>query len=161
MFLRSTTVLCLICAFVSSGFGQASTGVGVDADLRLFTMVAALNAAGFDVELGSQYHPARAAVRKFADGLDPDLKRRLKQFYDSHKAGQPDEAQLAKYVSLALVLNGAPDFKPAFREEALPPDAREVIGFLDLLREFYQKARITQRWVEFRPQYEDEMNRLA
>src|SRR5215467_8631319 len=117
MFLRSTTVLCLICAFVSSGFGQASTGVGVDANLRLFTTLAALNAAGFDVELGSQYHPARAAVRKFADNLDPDLKSRLKQFYDSHKNGQPDELQLAKYISLALVLTDPPQMKLAFREE--------------------------------------------
>ena len=161
MFLRFTAVFCLFFAFVANAFGQTSSGVGVDSDMRLFTMLAALNSAGFDVELGSQYHPARAAIRKIADGLDPDLKGRLKQFYDSHKAGQPDEAQLAKYISLALVLTGPPELKPAYREEALPPDARQVLGFLDLLREFYQKARITQRWVELRPQYEDEMNRVG
>jgi hypothetical protein len=59
------------------------------------------------------------------------------------------------------VLTGPPELKPAYREEALPPDARQVLGFLDLLREFYQKARITQRWIELRPQYEEEMNRVG
>src|SRR5262245_8550876 len=100
MLLRCVTVWFGISVCFIRALGQSSRGVGVDADLRMFTTLAALNAAGFDVELGSQYHPARAAVRKFADGLDPDLKKRLKQFYDSHKAGQPDEAQLAKYISL-------------------------------------------------------------
>src|SRR5262249_3251328 len=145
MFLRSTAVFLLVCACVSSAFGQSAGqfqgSISVDSDLRLFAMAAAVNAAGFDVELGSQYHPVRAEVRKFADALDPDLKRRRKQFYELHKEGQPDETQLAKYISLALVVNGPPDFKPAFKEEALPPDAREVLGFLDLLKEFYQKAR--------------------
>src|SRR5207247_1741525 len=77
MFLRSTAVFFLICACFSGAFGQTPGAVGVDSDLRLFTTLAALNAAGFDVELGAQYHPVRSAVRKFADGLDPDLKRRL------------------------------------------------------------------------------------
>ena len=161
MFLRSVVSLAFVCASLTSAFGQSSSGVGVDADLRLFTTLAALNAAGFDIELGSQYHPTRSAVRKFADGLDPDLKRRLKQFYDSHRAGQPDEDQLAKYISLALVLTDPPELKPAFREEALPPDAREILGFAELLREFYQKARLSRRWTEIRLQYEEEINRLG
>jgi tetratricopeptide (TPR) repeat protein len=161
MFLRLTAVFLMIYGCCAAAFGQAASNVGVDTDLRLFTTLAALNAAGFDIELGSQYHPTRAEVRKFADGLDPDLKRRLRQFYEARKGGQPDEAQLSKYVSLALVLTDPPELKPAFREEALPPDAREVLGFAELLREFYQKARISQRWSAIRPQYEEEMNRLG
>src|SRR5262249_14657654 len=130
-------------------------------DLRLFTTLAALNAAGFDIELGSQYHPTRAEVRKFADGLDPDLKRRLRQFYEARKGGQPHEAPLSQYISPAFVFTAPQEMKPAFREEALPQDAREVLGFAELLREFYQKARISQRWSAIRPQYEEEMNRLG
>ena len=62
-----------------------STNVTVTRDLRLFTTMAALNAAGFDVELGPQYHPVREAVRKYTAEVDPDLIERLKAFYSTKK----------------------------------------------------------------------------
>lgn len=129
--------------------------------MRLFATMAALNAAGFDVELGSQYHPVRAALRKVAEGVDRDLVERLRQFYAARKGDQTDEAQLAKYISLAVMLTDAPELKPVVREEGLPPDAREVMGFAELVREFYQKARLTQQWVDVRAQYEEEIDRLG
>ena len=122
--------------------------------------MAALNAAGFDVEFGSQYHPVREAVRKYVQDLDPDLVARLKSFYNSRKGDQTDEAQLSKYITLAVMLTDPPNFKPP-REEVMPPDARSVIGFADLLREFYQAAQISQRWTEVRPQYERAAGALA
>ena len=95
-------------------------------------MMAALNAAGFDVEVASsQYHPVREIVRSYAKDVDPDLIARLKFFYNTRKGSQTDEAQLAKYISLAVNLSGAPDSIPSPAEEALPPDARSVVGFLD------------------------------
>ena len=125
-------------------------------------MMAALNAAGFDVEVASsQYHPVREIVRSYAKDVDPDLIARLKFFYNTRKGSQTDEAQLAKYISLAVNLSGAPAFNPVTREEALPPDARSVVGFLDLMREFYAKARVSQHWTEVRPEYEKAMERIA
>ena len=47
------------------------------------------------------------------------------------------------------------------REEALPPDARLVIGFLDLMREFYEKAHLSQHWTEVRPEYERAIARVT
>src|SRR3989475_638883 len=138
-----------------------NTNVTVQPDLRLFTTMAALNAAGFDVEFGSEYHPVRQAVRKYAAEVDADLRTRLKDFYRSHKSQESDEAQLAKYISLAVSISDAPAFKPVTREEFLPPDARSVIGFADLLREFYEKAHISQHWLEVRPEYERAMARIA
>ena len=123
--------------------------------------MAALNAAGFDVEFGSQYHPVREAVRQYAQEVDADLIQRLKAFYTSRKANQTDEAQLQKYISLAVNLTGAPALKPITREESLPPDARSVIGFVDLLREFYEKAHISQHWSEVRPVYERAINQVG
>jgi tetratricopeptide (TPR) repeat protein len=123
--------------------------------------MAALNAAGFDVELSSQYHPIRETVRGYAKNVDPDLISRLRAFYQLRKGSQTDEAQLAKYISLAVNVSDAPAFKPFTREEALPPDARSVIGFLDLMREFYEKARLSQHWSEVRPEYERAMARIA
>src|SRR5438876_8702950 len=130
-----TCVLALLLVLCASA---QSSGVIFQPDLRMFTMMAALNAAGFDVEFGSQYHPVRETVRKYAQGVDPDLIARLKAVYNSRKGSQTDEAQLAKYISLAVNVTDAPAFKPVLREEALPPDARGVIGFLDPMREFYE-----------------------
>src|SRR6184192_3245391 len=85
-----------------------NTNVIVQPDQRLFTTMAALNAAGFDVEFGSEYHPVREAVRKYAKEVDPDLLDRLKAFYNSHKGGDGDDAQLAKYISLAVSISDSP-----------------------------------------------------
>src|SRR3989442_24875 len=110
MFARSIFTLALIVLFVAGGFAQ--TNVTVQPDLRMFTTMAALNAAGFDVEFGSEYHPVREAVRKYAKEVDPDLLARLKAFYSSHKGGEGDDAQLAKYISLAVSVSDPPAFKP-------------------------------------------------
>ena len=138
-----------------------NTNVTIQPDLRLFTTMAALNAAGFDIEFGSGYHPVREAVRKYAQEVDADLLERLKAFYSSHKGQESDDLQLAKYISLAVSLSDAPAFKPFTREELLPPDARSVVGFADLLGEFYQKAHIPRHWIEVRPQYESATARIA
>src|SRR5215467_111701 len=107
-----------------------TTNVTVQPDMRLFTTMAALNAAGYDVEFGSEYHPVREAARKYAMEVDADLLARLKDFYRSHKGQETDDVQLAKYISLAVSVGDAPAFKPiTTREEFLPPDARSVIGF--------------------------------
>jgi tetratricopeptide (TPR) repeat protein len=161
MFYRLSTLLCLTVAVAVSSAAQ-STNVTMQPDLRLFTTMAALNAAGFDVELASsEYHPVRERVRSYAKEVDADLIARLKAFYNLRKGSQTDESQLAKYISLAVNVTDAPAFKPVTREEALPPDARSVIGFLDLMREYYQKARLSQRWVELRPEYEKAIAKVA
>ena len=98
-----------------------ATNVTVQPDLRLFTTMAALNAAGFDVEYGSEYSPVREAVRKFAKEIDGDLLGRLQAFYKSHKQQQTDQAQLGKYISLAVNISDAPAFKPLAKDEVGSP----------------------------------------
>jgi len=162
MFLRFSGAIALVCCSVAVAFGQSiQTPVVIDQDLRVFTVVAALNVAGFDVELGSQYHPVRADIRKIAETLDPDLLQRLRNFYRTHKNGRPDDEQLAKYISLAVVLTDPPQLKPVSREETLPDDAREVLAFADLLREFFQKAAITRTYARLGLAYEREMDRMG
>jgi tetratricopeptide (TPR) repeat protein len=161
MFNRLLLTVGLILLVATSVLAQ-STNVTIQPDLRLFTTMAALNAAGFDVELASsQYHPMREVVRAYAKDVDPDLIARLKAFYQLRKGSQPDDQQLAKYISLAVNVTGAPEFKPVTREEALPPDARSVIGFVDLMREYYEKAHLSQHWTEVRPEYERGIARIA
>ncbi len=150
----------VILALSTLTFAQ-TTNVTIQPDLRLFTAMAALNAAGFDIEFGSQYHPVREAVRKYASEVDPDLLERLKAFYAARKGDQTGEVQLAKYISLAVNLADAPVFKPLTREEVMPPDARSVVGFADLMREFYEKAHLSQHWLEVQPEYERAIARIG
>jgi hypothetical protein len=160
MFSRLFYGLFLLVALNGSALAQGSN-VTIDTDMRLFTTMAALNAAGFDVEYGAEYHPVREIVREYAKDLDPDFLARLKEFYRSRKGTQTDEEQLPKYISLAINLTDPPEFKPAGREEYIPPDARSVIGFADLLREFYIKAKIAQRWIDVRARYQTAIARIA
>src|SRR5688572_3700156 len=116
MFFRHFIALVLI-VFVAGPASSQTSNVIIDSDLRLFTTMAALNVSGFDIEIASQYHPVRAEVRKFAEGVDPDLLQRMRAFYTSRKGNETDEAQFAKYVSLSVVLTNPPALNLAFREE--------------------------------------------
>ncbi len=133
----------------------------IDRDVRVFAVVAALNAAGFDVELAPQYHPVRQRVRDALSGIDADLVRRLREFYAEHKGDALDETQLAGYISLALNLTDPPSLEFAYDQEFVPPDARGLGEFLPLLREFYDAARITQLWVTLGSSYDEALDRMA
>jgi tetratricopeptide (TPR) repeat protein len=146
---------------VTPVFPQSTTNVTFTRDLRLFAMMGALNAAGFDIEFGSQYHPVREALRKYSADVDPELVKQLKAFYKNHKGDQTDEAQLAKYISLAVNLSEIPDFQPALREELMPPDARSVFDFAELMREYYEKAHLGRHWLEVRADYERAIEQIG
>src|ERR1041384_3220838 len=161
MFSRLRLVCILVLALSTSVRAQGFSPVIIDSDFRLFTTMVALNAAGYDVELASRYHPVRAFARGLGQQLDPDLIERLKDFYKAHKRSQKDDVQLSKYISLALLLTDPPELKVPGREENMPPDARVVKEFASLMREVYAKARLTSAWLEVKPQYEAEMNKLG
>ena len=160
MFPRFLSALLIAICLVIPAFSQG-TNVTVTRDLRLFTTMAALNAAGFDVELGPQYHAVREAVRKYPSEVDPELIERLKAFYSAKKGNQSDESQLAKYISLAVNLSDPPALKPLTREENMPPDARSVIGFADLMREYYDKAHLGRHALEVRADYDRKIAQIA
>ena len=149
MFLRSTAVLALIAFMSAAAFAQtAQSSIVLDSDIRIFTVAAALKVASSTDD------------GKFGTDLDPDLVGRLKQYYSLRKGNHSDDSQYARYFGLAVSMTDPPEMKPRFREEQLPDETRALLSFQDLLREFYLKARISQRWVELRPQYEAELNRL-
>ncbi|HYN25526.1 MAG TPA: hypothetical protein VES69_10840, partial [Pyrinomonadaceae bacterium] len=95
----------------AAGFDLAEYGVEFQADSRLIIMMAALEAAGFDpVANGRQPSAFRSQVRKDLASLDPDLRSRLRAFYERNKLPAPATAadQAARYVSLALALGQPP-----------------------------------------------------
>jgi len=141
MFLRSTAILALIGFMSAAALAQTpQTSLELDTDIRLFTVAAALKVASSTDD------------GKFGTDLDPDLVGRLKQYYSARKGNHSDDSQYARYFGLAVSLTDPPEMKPRFREEQLPDETRALLSFQDLLREFYLKARISQRWIEMRPQ---------
>ena len=86
-------------------------------------MMAALEAAGFDpVPAGVEPSAFRAQVTKDLAGLDPDLRSRLRTFYERNKLPAPATAadQAARYVSLAFALGPPPLLEAPQRSEELP-----------------------------------------
>jgi len=151
MFLRFIAAAALICCISASAVPQGtstSPRVALDSDIRIFTVAAALNVA------------IAGSGSKFGTDLDPDLVQRLKQYYSVHKGNRSDESQFAQYMGLAVALTDPPELKARVREEQLPDETRAILSFQDLLREFYAKAHITQRWTETGSQYETELNLL-
>ncbi len=137
---------------------QGLVNIRFQNDVRLFTVMAALNAAGFDAESeGRTMSEVRLRVREELSGLDPELVGRLRQFYLEKLEGAAIDHPQTAYTSLALLLSGPPGFELASAEENLPADARHVAGFERLLPEFYRKAGVPKLWEKYRPAYEREL----
>src|SRR5690349_1263916 len=71
-------------------FELSEYGVALQPDARLIIVMAALEAAGFDpTPPGKESSPFRLLVRKDQTNLDPDLRQRLKDFYQRYKLPPP------------------------------------------------------------------------
>ncbi len=138
----------------------AQPGEQMVADLRLFTVMAALNAAGYDEGLtAAADSPVRKAVRRDLETLDPSMVSRLRTFYEQRKVSNPDH-NLSQYISFALLCGEPPFFD--LRAEVptdLPIDVRPIRGLSGLLREFYEAADIEGLWQRYAPAYDDVMLR--
>ena len=117
----------------------------IQPDIRVFTVLGALRAAGFD-EGSLSLHPAGLPIAREFQNLPDGLKVRLKEFYDSHRRGENPQQGLTKYISLAFVIDGPPEFKPLLAAGRMPPDAESVAGLTSLLGEFYSTARVESVW---------------
>lgn len=138
---HSFTILlfCLICAV--AGAAQQTPIISLDNNNALFTVLAGMNACGFNEDLAESL-PLRTHIRnEIAEELGSteqgrETLARWCRFYLDHQ--QPDGArQLAQYVSLALNLNDPPELTPKIRESDLPPDSVYVLGAVPLLRNLY------------------------
>jgi len=127
----------------------------LDASPTLFTVMAALNAAGFDAGLDAPYsHRLRKEVRaELAQREIPSLPA-IKQFVAEHR--QKDAtAELGQYISFALTLGGPPDFVQRKRDVEIPPEALRLQEFSKLLAPFYKEAGIAQMWQRAQPEIDE------
>lgn len=112
----------------------------LDVDPRLFTVLAAINAAGFDAELDSpNNHPLRQAVRDYVAKKNPAVLPELRRFFADHR--QANSAQeLSQYISFALSTRNVPEFEYRFSETELPPDVAKLAGFERLITRFHREV---------------------
>ncbi|MGB9458286.1 MAG: hypothetical protein WCB12_19720 [Bryobacteraceae bacterium] len=127
----------------------------LDASPTLFTVMAALNAAGFDAGLNARYsHPLRLEVRdELARRQIPSLEA-IKQFVAEHRQADAT-AELSQYISFALTVGGPPDFAMRKRDVDMPPDALRLRDFSKLLPAFYKEAGIADLWQRAQPDIDE------
>ncbi len=127
-------------------------------DVRVFTVMAALNVAGFDYERsGMEMSHVRREVRDQLGSLDPVLLARLRNFFQDHLSEVPLSEQHIDYTSLALILTQPPDFDLNLPEQELPAGVWRVKGFEALLQEFFLKGQIATIWEGQRQYYKSEL----
>ena len=122
----------------------------LDASPVLFTMMAALNATGYNADLDSPNNsPLRNRVRgELAKRTIPSLPR-LKEFFALHHKGSSGD-ELGQYISFALSVTGPPAF--TFRQGAdIPPDVKDMADLSPLLAAFYKEAGIDDLWKGAQP----------
>ena len=144
-------------------FEVSEYGVDFQADPRLILVRAALDVAGFDpTPVGRTPSVFRVKLRKDLANLDPDLRARLKNFYERNKLPAPATPadQAARYVSLALALGSAPGFEAPARSDDLPAGLLEVLDFAPLVQEFHRRSGIDEHMVEYVRAYQAEGDRL-
>jgi hypothetical protein len=143
-------------------FQVSEFGVDFQADPRLIVVMAALDAAGFDpLSPGRESAAFRSQLRKDMADLDPDLRSRLKAFYERNKLPAPATAadQASRYVSLALALGPPPALDAPEKSDDLPAGLLEVLDFAPLVREFYRSG-IDEKLVSYVRAYQSEGDRL-
>lgn len=139
---------------------RAAEGDQLDADIRMFAVMAAINAAGYDDGVGARGDSqVRQAVRKHLEGFDGESRLLLENAYQELKQDDSD-ANLSQWVSFALRCEPPPTFALlAELPTDLPPEVRRLRGFSRVLEQFYQEADIEGIWQQVQPAYEQEMLR--
>ena len=154
----------MLCAALAlPAWSQQPPRMSVETSQGLFSVLAAINACGYDADL-SQSIPLRVQIRgevlKAVQSQEAQSAlRNMCAFYEDH---QQDNASrtLSNYISLGLNLQDSPKLELRTRESDLPPDAIFVLGFLPLLQRFNDAAALNAIWQRHRPDYEQLVQRL-
>jgi tetratricopeptide (TPR) repeat protein len=123
----------------------------LDGSETLFTVLAAINAAGYDANIDSNSNsPIRKQVRDAIVQKNLPSVEALKKFMADHRQEDP-EADLNQYISFALSLEAPPDFKFWLAPEEVPPEVRKLDGLNELIARFYRESGIHELWKQYQP----------
>lgn len=132
----------------------------LDSNETLFTVLAAINAGGYDVEIDNpENSPARKAVRDYLKSLNLPVMDDLRRFVRGHHQSDPG-AELSQYISYALVVEGPPLFGWRYNAGTVPPDVDALDGLTPLIARFYQEANIHDLFKKIEPQIDAYIARL-
>ncbi len=166
--IRSNYSLCLICALVLAGsvrgFGSQTSSVpgtgrvvptenGFSVSLTMFSVLAAINDAGYDTGIDSplnQRFQVRTQVREELAKRNIPCLAELKDFYKTHRKAS-EASDLGQYLSFALIAGGPPGFE--LPKEEVPPDVEPLRGLSSILARFYKEADLESLWKRAQPAY--------
>ena len=155
--LRHSIIALILALLAPVCLAQTTPKVTLDTSETLFTILASMNACGYDQELNVS-DPVRKQIRGEVNRAAHDSDDALEasnvmcQYYHEHI--RPDPARnLAQYISLALSLGDPPNFLPKVKEAELPPDAANVVAFANLASIFYERAGLHSIWQKHREVY--------
>ncbi len=151
------TTLASLALFSAVACAQVRPQVSLETSETLFTVLTAINTCGYDQELSAS-DPMRTQIRlevaKAVEDIDGarDVVNPMCLFYRQHQSPEPAH-DLSQYISLALYLEGPPDFEPKVKAAELPPDAAVVAGIVPLMKAFYEKVGLHAIWESHRARY--------
>jgi len=143
---------------VVSAAAQQTPKVTLETSETLFSVMAALNACGYNQESSSS-SPLRVEIRaELVRGAEASsevagARDQLCQFYHDHRQAEAG-LDLAQYISLALNLGNPPKFATLISDADLPPDAAYVHGLAPLLATYYEQEKLHAIWLAHQPEYE-------
>lgn len=121
---------------------------------NLFTVLAAINAAGYDTGIDSALndkYKLRTQIREeLAKRQIPSLPE-LKALYKDHKK-PTGAADLGQYISFSLLAGDSPKFELPSGD--LPPDVEPLRPLSALLERFYKEADIEDLWKRSQQAYQ-------
>lgn len=137
---------------------QNNTPITLDTSETLFVVLTAMNMCGYDTALNTS-DPQRLNVRAEVQRNIRDSEEaqaavaNMCEWYVSNKGRDPQH-DLSQFVSLALYLEGPPQFVPRVKEDDMPPDAGPIAPFGTYLEKFYEKAGLHAIWERHRANYQ-------
>ncbi len=144
------------------GRAQQAANVSLEGNEQLFSIFAALNAAGYDTGQGMDTgNKTRDEVRAILAAKEIPVLPQIRKFYEEHRVQGDSGADLGQFVSLGLLLGPPPDFALTVPQTDLPPDAKKVVGLVPLLKKFYEQANLLAVWSRVQPRYEAEIERYS
>ncbi len=159
---RDLLGLIAVSALVFCGLAdaQAPQQAGqLDTSPALFSVLAAINAVGYDAELSSTANsPLRQMVRAAIASRKIDSLDDLKHFFDQHKQRNLN-AELNQYISFAMIVDGPPAFHYLVPPNEIPPDAAGLGGLELILPKFYREAGLEDLWNKAQPYYDREIEK--
>ena len=153
--LKTRLTIALVVALALPAAAQQSPGLRLETSQGLFSVMAAVNACGYDAGLDESVllrKQIRTEVFQAAQSQEAQAAlRNMCAFYEDHRQ-ENAQRTLSNYISLGLNLTDALELRT--KESDLPPDAIFVYGFVPLLQHFSRTANLDAIWQRHRADYD-------